>query len=107
EWSEFAELGGGGLINTDQQRGTVTIATPLDQRLGELSTKLNRTYVYYGVEGQVKQLNQAAQDSNAAAAGAPVAAARSVSKASGLYRNEMWDLVDRMKQDPKFDIKKV
>src|SRR5207237_3999115 len=98
DWKEFAKLCGGGFINIDQQRGTLAIATPMDQRLGELSTKLNRTYVYYGVEGKEKHLNQVAQDLNAAAAGAPVAAARSVSKAGGLYRNDMWDLVDRMKQ---------
>src|SRR5262245_58466750 len=98
DWKEFAKLCGGGFLSIDQQRGTLAIATPMDKALNELGTKLNTTYVYYGVEGKEKQLNQAAQDSNALAAGAPVAAARSVSKAGGLYRNEMWDLVDRMKQ---------
>src|SRR5205823_10051535 len=38
DWKEFAKLCGGGFINIDQQRGTLAVATPLDQRLGELST---------------------------------------------------------------------
>ena len=30
-----------------------------------------------------------------------------VSKATDLYRNSDWDLVDRLKDDPKFDVTKV
>lgn len=108
DWKEFAKLAGGGFTSIDQQAGTVAVVTPMDKELTALGAKLNSTYVVYG--GQVnlgKQLTQAAQDANAAQAGLGVAAARAASKASGLYRNEMWDLVDRMKLDPKFDLKSI
>src|SRR5947207_12394625 len=61
----------------------------------------------YGRAAGEKKANQAAQDKNASLAGAGVAAARADSKSSPLYRNEDWDLVDRLKKDPKFDIEKV
>ena len=80
----------------------------MDKELAEFGAKLNDTYVVYGgKENLARQQNQAVQDSNATTAGAGVAAARAASKASGLYRNEGWDLVDRIKNDAKFDITKV
>src|SRR5262249_18109375 len=106
DWKEFARLAGGGFTSIDQQAGTIAIPTPMDKELTTLGEKLNTTYVVYGgQENTARQLNQAVQDANAAQAGLGVAAARAASKATGLYRNEMWDLVDRMKQDPKFDLK--
>ncbi len=108
DWKEFATLAGGGFTSIDQQRGVVAIATPMDKELTELGVRLNATYVVYGgQENLERKLNQAVQDANAAQAGAGVAAARAASKATGLYRNELWDLVDRMKQDPKFDLKSI
>lgn len=108
DWKDFAALCGGRFASINQERGVVAIATPMDKELAELSGKLNDTYVVYGGrENQLKQQNQVAQDSNATNAGAGVAAARAASKASGLYRNEGWDLVDKVKNDPKFDITKV
>lgn len=106
DWKDFAALAGGRFISIDQQRGTVAIATPMDKELAELGGKLNDTYVVYGgKKNEERRQNQVAQDSNAAQQGA--APARAASKASGLYRNDAWDLVDRLKNDPKFDIKKV
>ena len=68
---------------------------------------MNQTYLCYGKEGKDKASNQVAQDANAAKLGAPVSAARAQSKATGVYNCEAWDLVDRMKNDAKFDIKKL
>jgi len=79
----------------------------MDKQLTELSAKLNTTYLFYGVDGKDKQMNQAAQDANAFAAGGGVAAARSVTKANGCYTCPNWDIIDRMKQDPQFDVTKV
>lgn len=108
DWKEFAALCEGRFASINQERGIVAVATPMDKELAELSAKLNDTYVVYGGKDNLaKQQNQAAQDSNAGTAGAGVAAARAVSKASGVYRNDGWDLVDRMKNDAKFDITKV
>jgi hypothetical protein len=90
----------------DQDKGTVVVETPMDKDLAELSGKLNKTYVVYGKAGKDFQANQWVQDGNAEKQQG-AAAARCVTKANGLYRNDSWDLVDRMKNDKSFDIKKL
>jgi hypothetical protein len=107
DWIEFARLCGGRFSNIDQDRGVVALKTPMDKKLVELGGKLNETYVVYGKGGEAKAGNQAAQDGNALKAGSGVAAARNISKVGGLYRCEDWDLVDRCKTDPKFDVRTV
>jgi hypothetical protein len=107
DWKEFATLAGGRFANIDQDKGTVAVATPFDKELAELSGKLNTTYLAYGKDGKERAANQTAQDANAIKAGGGAAATRATSKAGGLYRNEAWDLVDRLKKDPAFDVKTV
>jgi hypothetical protein len=48
-----------------------------------------------------------AQDANAANLGAGTAAVRAQSKAGGLYRFEEHDLVEKLKTEKNFDVKKV
>lgn len=103
-WKDFATLAEGRFAAINQERGTVAIATPVDKELGELSAKLNETFCFYGKEAKDLKANQAQQDFNAVQGG--VAAARAQSKSSTLYRFEA-DLVDKVKTDPKFDVKKV
>ncbi len=107
DWKDFATMASGQFISIDQQRGTVAIKTPQDEELIKLGAKLNSTYVAYGRLRDQKQANQLAQDANAGKVAPSVAAARTVTKASVQYRNAEWDLVDRLKEDPKFDVKKV
>ncbi len=107
DWVEFAQLCGGRFASIDQDRGTVAIATPVDKQLIELGDKMSRTYVAYGRHGKESAANQRAQDSNAARLGTAPAAARAATKTSVLYRTDHWDLVDRVKRDPKFDVKKL
>lgn len=119
-YRDFATLCGGKYANIDQERSRqeVVIATPFDKQLVELSGKLNTTYVAFGKDGKEAAKKQLEQDKNAANApqapgvgGAKVesqaALARAESKANGLYRNATWDLLDKMRDDPKFDITKV
>ena len=113
-WKDFATQAGGKYANIDQDRVSkaVVIKTPHDEQLLKLGEKLNTTYVAYGKEGKEKHANQAAQDANALKAprggGAPTAALdRTATKAMSVYCNTEWDLIDRMKNDPKFDIKKM
>jgi hypothetical protein len=108
DWIEFTQLTGGRFASIDQKRGAVAaVATPMDKQLVELGAKMNGTYVTYGKKGESKAQNQLAQDANAAKTGAYVAASRIVTKNSALYRCDDWDLVDRLKHDPKFEITKV
>lgn len=107
DWRELAQLAGGRFASIDQDRGAVAIATPVDKQLGELSAKLNGTYLFFGKVAQEKAANQVEQDANAIKLSASAAATRAVTKAGVLYRNAEWDLVDRLRDDPKFDITKV
>jgi len=107
DWRQFASLCGGRFAAIDQDGSRVAIVTPVDKQLAELGAKLNATYVHYGVAGKVKAQNQQVQTSNAVSQGANVAASRTLSQAGGLYRNESWDLVDKLKIDPKLDISKI
>jgi hypothetical protein len=106
-WQNLAKKAEGRFAQIDMKKGTYTIATPQDRRLEELGAALNRTYVAYGVKEirEAKAENQAAQDANAVRLHA--AAGRAGTKATGLYRNADWDLVDRLKEDPKFDITRL
>ncbi len=105
-YRQLAALGNGRFANIDHNHGTVAIQTPYDKRLAELSRKMNDTYVAYGEKAEEAHTRQAAQDANAAAAGAPAAAERAKAKAGRLYRNGSWDLVDRMTEEG-FDLSKV
>jgi hypothetical protein len=106
DWKQFASLAGGRFASINQD-GTVAIQTPMDKELADLSAKLNTTYVGYGALAKDRGANQTLQDANANKAPAGAAPERALSKASGLYRNSDWDLVDLMESDPKFDLSKI
>jgi len=120
-WARFAAACGGKHIDIDQNKAVrqVVVRTEFDEQIIKLGEQLNKTYVAYGREGQERAANQLAQDANAAkAVPAPVpgaappvgpsaaAIARAESKATALYRNSAWDLVDRMKEKD-FDLSKL
>ncbi|MFW6066654.1 MAG: vWA domain-containing protein, partial [Planctomycetota bacterium] len=93
-WADAARWADGKYAAIDQNGGTVTVQSPYDKQLAELSAKLNETYVAYGAAGEGRRENQVAQDANAASVNAPAAAERAAAKAGALYRNDFWDLVD-------------
>jgi len=103
----FATNANGAYAVIDQNKASkeVAVATPFDKDMAELSGKLNTTYVGYGKQREAKAENQAKQDANAGAAAPAAAAERASSKAGALYKNSDWCLVDKLKEDPKFDIK--
>ncbi len=119
-WAMFADKCAGKALVIDQNRAVVATVpkTEFDDQILKLGDDLGKTYLAYGKEGKDRFANQKAQDENALKAapaapgglggGAPQAAlARAASKAGELYRNERWDLIDRMKQDKAFDLSKV
>jgi hypothetical protein len=106
-YKKFADLSEGRFASINQQRGTVAIASPYDKELAELSTDINKTFCFWGAQAKELADNQKAQDSNAAQAGAPVAAARAQSKGGKLYNFQEHDLVEKCIRDPKFDVKTV
>ena len=107
KWKSLATDSAGqpAFISQDKAR-QAAIATPQDKELAELSSKLNTTYVALK-SSEKRAANQTTQDSNAGAAAPAAAAERAVSKANGLYRNDDWCLVEKLQNDPKFDISKI
>ena len=99
-WQDGARLADGQFLNIDQNRQIAAAPTPQDKELAQLGAQLNRTYLPYGDARKRLEAaqRQAAQDANAAQAAAGVAAARVAVKASGLYRNTGWDLVDALSE---------
>jgi hypothetical protein len=101
DWKNGAILAGGSYMSIEQDRKTVYVATPYDDKIDALNNKLNDTYVYYGSTGASKKRVQMEQDKNAETYGASNKAERAVSKSSGLYNNSTWDLVDASRNDSK------
>lgn len=99
-WSQVAQLGAGKFASIDHNN-IVAVATPYDAELQALNGQLNNTYVGYGAHGGEGLARQAAQDKNASSMSAPAAASRTAAKASGMYSNEAWDLVDAKKKGKK------
>ena len=97
-WSSAADLAHTDLKIIDHTRVVSVPKTPYDDKLAQLSSELNQTYVGYGSTGRAKVARQTAQDSNAYAVGAPAAAERSVAKAGASYKNSEWDVVDRAEE---------
>ena len=105
-WADAARWADGQYAAIDQSGGTIVITTPFDDKLAKLGDKLNETYVSYGADGERGKEAQSAQDKNAAKLGAPAAAERVATKATGLYTNANWDLVDAAR-DKDFDINAI
>jgi len=102
-WRQVSTLGKGSFTAIDQNREQ-RIASPFDAELNELSSKLNQTYLAYGARGRASAERQSRMDEDAAKVG--VAAERAGAKASGLYTNSAWDLVDAVESED-FDWAKV
>ena len=100
-WKRGADLTGGTFMSIEQDRRTVFIPSPYDERIDALNNQLNDTYVYYGKSGAYKKQQQSLQDSNAESYGRSNKVERAVSKSSHAYTNSSWDLVDAAKSDDK------
>ncbi len=98
-WKDGADITGGTYMSIEQNRKTVYISTPYDQKIAECNERLNKTYVYYGATGEQKKEAQSTQDTNAESYGMANKVERAVSKSSHAYKNSSWDLVDAAKED--------
>lgn len=101
DWKSGATITGGTYMSIEQDRKTVYVATPYDDKIDALNDQLNDTYVYYGSSGVHKKALQSAQDSNAESYGKSNKAERAISKSAPVYNNSSWDLVDASKNDEK------
>jgi hypothetical protein len=100
-WKDGADYGKGKYFNIDSNRSIQYVSTPYDDQISKCNVKINTTYIGYGSKGSSKKMNQETQDKNAQGVSSANYAERAVSKSKAVYKNESWDLVDRVKQDPK------
>jgi hypothetical protein len=101
-WREVARLADGQYIEIAGSGGGLVINTPFDDELAKLNTQLNGTYLGYGRLAPAAVANQTLQDANsvrAAGGSNTVLAERAMAKASALYSNGSWDLVDASRQE--------
>jgi hypothetical protein len=101
DWKSGADITGGSYMSIEQDRKTVYIPTPYDERIDAANDRLNNTYVYYGATGAYKKENQVSQDKNAESYSKENKVERAVSKSSHAYKNSSWDLVDASKDNEK------
>ncbi len=100
-WKKMARLAGGEYRHISLHEQDVYIEAPQDSRIRDLNRKLNATYLAYGEVGEQAKKRQVAQDEAVASASAEALVQRSRTKAGKAYRNESWDLVDAMKENPE------
>ena len=100
-WKDGADYGKGKYFNIDSNLSIKYVSTPYDDQISKCNVKINNTYIGYGAKGSSKKMNQEVQDKNAQGVSSANYAERAVSKSKAVYKNESWDLVDRVKEDPK------
>lgn len=93
-WRHGATLTGGSYMSIEQNRKTVYVKTPYDDKIDRLNDEINNTYIQYGSSGSEKKQKQLAQDDNAASYSQANKVKRAISKSSHAYKNTSWDLVD-------------
>jgi len=98
-WKDGAVLGKGDYMTIAHTQTIVYVKTPYDQKIMEYNTRLNKTYIAYGRQGNYKITQQATQDYNANSINEEIAVDRAVSKSSSFYTNSSWDLVDGIAND--------
>jgi len=100
-WKSGAMIGGGDYMAIEQNRRTVYVQTPYDDRINECGQQLNTTYIYYGKVGCAKKQAQECEDSNAGSYSKSNLASRNSMKVSKFYEASSWDLVDAVENDKK------
>lgn len=93
-WADAANRAASAYTSIDHNRQYEYIRCPQDDRLTQLNTELNGTYIAYTVAGRENRARQEMQDSANAAASPEAAMQRTISKSSKMYSNSSWDIVD-------------
>lgn len=99
KWLHGAQIAGGSYLTINQDRAVAHIQAPQDEELSHLNRRLNTTYVPYGDAGEDNLQRQEDLDVQNSALSADAGAGRAAAKASELYSNSSWDLVDASTQE--------
>ncbi len=106
KWLHGAQIAGGSYLTINQDRAVAHIQAPQDEEILLLNRRLNTTYIPYGEAGEENQQRQQELDVQNEALSADAGASRAGAKASELYFNGSWDLVDASTQDD-FDLASI
>ncbi|GAB1267581.1 hypothetical protein NBRC116493_08340 [Aurantivibrio infirmus] len=93
-WQRGALLADGNFMSIDHNHAVAHVDAPQDKRINELNRRLNDTYIPYGAKGQEAAVRQLEQDDRSQQVSSAFAAKRAKAKASAVYKNSQWDLVD-------------
>jgi len=96
QWKAGADLADGDYANIDQEAQNYAISAPQDDKISELSSKLNDTYVEYGAAAPAKLAAKKEMAVMARSAGGAVASERAAFQAAapGVAASEAsWDVV--------------
>lgn len=105
QWQEIARLGNGRYLAIAQDGGVAAIATPFDERLAELSRRMDSTMIAYGEKKAEGARRAKLADKVAAMAPASVAAERGLFKAKEGFDAE-FDLAAAVEEN-KVDANKL
>lgn len=97
-WKDGSMLADGHFLRIATDAIVVEVDTPFDSKLAELNNDLNATYIAYGAQGRARKYLQTTQDMNAGSLSRANLAGRTKTKASAMYNNADWDMVDAAKE---------
>ncbi len=106
-WAEAAKLADGNFLFIDSNRAVAVVDAPQDVEIAKLNESLNKTYIAYGGKGKEAVARQEAQDKNAGGASASSLSTRTAAKASPMYRNGDWDVVDAKKEGKAVSVEEL
>ena len=105
KWGVGAMMAEGRYVAIDQNAEVAEIEAPQDREIALLGTKLNETYLAYGVKGAEGLTRQSVQDKHLESK-MSANVQRQIAKSSANYVNTSWDLVDASKNGV-VDVEKV
>ncbi len=95
-WKAGAQRSGGRYLGIDANHVMIYVPAPQDDEIARLGQRLDETYVPYGLHGRAGLDNLHRQNDNARESGRGAQIERVLAKATALFRNHVWDLVDAM-----------
>lgn len=105
-WKDGALLAGGEYMSIDHNHKIAHINAPQDKKIAILNEQLNKTYVPYGAKGREKARRQIEQDQKSKSISSALLSKRVQAKASAMYDNSKWDLVDAL-ETGKVELDKI
>lgn len=99
-WNLAGECGNGSFTNINQDTKIEEIPTPYDSMIYVMNTRLNGTYMAYGLNAGYYSANQNKQDMLNSTMSKTAGLKRIKAKSNGaVYNNAQWDLVDAKAMD--------